>query len=124
MRFPTLRTLQWLRHNSIDDRALVLARQIGKASPDKILALSSDARDYNEKCRNGGDTFYLRLLALNQALEMHGVEYMLSTGDEYAEYLNTGHMYTPTLIRWRGKYRVQSVGDFIETMERRGIRFN
>lgn len=48
----------------------------------------------------------------------------LGTQEEhYAAYLNTGDMYAPTLIYWRGRYRVQSLGDFIETQERQGVRF-
>lgn len=34
-----------------------------------------------------------------------------------------GETYAPTVIYWRGQYRVQSVGDFIETMQRQGVRF-
>lgn len=53
---------------------------------------------------------------------LHGVETI--QGDEYADYLNAGDCYAPTLIYWRGTYRVQSVGDFIETQERNGVKFN
>jgi hypothetical protein len=52
---------------------------------------------------------------------LHGIETI--RGRECADYLNTGDTYAPTLIFWRGAYRVQSVGDFIETMERQGVKF-
>ena len=29
-----------------------------------------------------------------------------------------------TIIYWRGRYRVQSLGDFVETMGRQGVRFD
>lgn len=45
---------------------------------------------------------------------LHGVESIESESGEYADYLNTGDTYAPTVIYWRGNYRVQSVGDFIE----------
>lgn len=67
---------------------------------------------------------YARMLALNEAGHFYGVESIGNTSGEYADYLNSGDSYTSTIIYWRGRYRVQSVGDFIETMERRGMRFN
>lgn len=61
---------------------------------------------------------------LNAAARAHGVEPIKRAGvDEWTEYLNTGDSYAPTVIRWRGKYRVQSVGDFRETLERAGVHF-
>lgn len=63
--------------------------------------------------------------ALNTLANAHGVEGLEALRRAgTAWYLNTGDTYTPTLIFWQGRYRVQSIGDFIETMERRGIRFN
>ena len=53
---------------------------------------------------------------------LHGVETI--RGDECADYLNTGDSYAAALIYWRGKYRVQSVGDFVETQERNGVKFD
>ena len=47
----------------------------------------------------------------------------IQAGDEWATYLNTGDSYAPTIIFWRGNYRVQSLGDFIETMERQSVHF-
>lgn len=55
---------------------------------------------------------------------LHGVESVMTEDErECADYLNTGDTYAPTLIWWRGAYRVQSIGDFIETQERNGVRF-
>ena len=69
----------------------------------------------------------LRLHAMNKAINAHGVERIQRTGPrcatEFAEYLNMGDPYNATLIYWRGRYRVQSLGDFVETMERQGINF-
>ena len=55
--------------------------------------------------------------------DVHGVEYTQSTEGEYMSYLNVGETYTPTLIKWRGRFRVQSLGDFVETMERNSVYF-
>lgn len=68
-------------------------------------------------------TTYLRLIALDDLGEFAGVEYCETENGEVAEYLNAGDMYNGTLILWRGRWRVTTLGDFIETMERRGIRF-
>lgn len=54
---------------------------------------------------------------------LYGVDCAETVSGEYADYLNAGDSYTPTIIFWQGNYRVQSIGDFIETMERRGVKF-
>jgi hypothetical protein len=76
------------------------------------------------ECFNPPSKYDVRMHCLN-AIEpgLHGLEAMACVTGEYADYLNTGDTYAPTLIYWRGNYRVQSVGDFIETMERSGVKF-
>jgi hypothetical protein len=37
-------------------------------------------------------------------------------------YLNAGDTYTPTLVFWAGRYRVESWGDRVEILERQGWR--
>ena len=78
-----------------------------------------------DSCYNPPKTYDVRMHCLN-ALEsgLHGVEGIESSDGLYADYLNTGDVYAPTLIYWSGRYRVQSVGDFVEALERQGIRFN
>lgn len=67
--------------------------------------------------------YVVRLEALNELGEFYGVEAAEAVNGSYAEYLNTGETYVETLIYWDGRYRVQSLGDFIETMERNGVKF-
>jgi hypothetical protein len=64
----------------------------------------------------------VRLTALDSIGDTFGVESIEFENGARADYLNSGDSYALTLIFWRGNYRVQSVGDFIETMERRGMR--
>ncbi len=66
-------------------------------------------------CLNPPKKYDVRMHCLN-AIEsgLHGLEAVKTVGGEYADYLNTGDSYADTLIYWRGAYRVQSVGDFIE----------
>ena len=54
---------------------------------------------------------------------LYGLDGMTSIDGEHAEYLNAGDTYNDTIIYWRGSYRVQSVGDFVETMGRRSVHF-
>ena len=74
-------------------------------------------------CFNPPGKRYVRLTALNELAETFGIECAETTSGEYAEYLNTGDTYAMTLIYWRGNYRVQSLGDFVETLERNGVQF-
>lgn len=78
------------------------------------------------ECLNPPATYDVRMHVLNACdAGLHGVESIsLHGGCDFAEYLNTGDTYAPTLIRYNGRYRVQSVGDFVETLERRGVRVN
>lgn len=67
------------------------------------------------ECYNPPATVDLRMSILN-SLEsgFHGVESLKSRDHDFADYLNTGDTYAETIIYWRGSYRVQSVGDFVE----------
>ena len=100
------------------------ARAIFEMSRAQLLETEAGNTRYNE-CYNPPKTYDLRLHVLD-ALDsgLYGVEAVESTGGEYADYLNTGDSYAPTIIYWRGRYRVQSLGDFIETMQRQGVQFN
>lgn len=60
---------------------------------------------------------------LDAAARTYGTETMRAKNGEFADYLNAGDTYAPTIIYWRGRYRVQDVGTFLETMERTGVKF-
>lgn len=100
------------------------ARAIFEMSRTQLLETTAgDARD--KECYHAPKTYDLRLHVLNACDSgLHGVEAVQSAGGEYADYLNTGDTYAPTVIYWRGRYRVQSLGDFVETMQRQGVQFN
>jgi hypothetical protein len=66
----------------------------------------------------------IRMTILNSIDDgLHGVESCEAANGEYCDYLNPGDSYAPTVIFWRGNYRVQSLGGFIETMERQSVTF-
>lgn len=70
-------------------------------------------RHYRASCYKP-QSLMVRMLALNDLGCFHGVEAIESENGEYAEYLNSGETYTETLIYWRGNFRVQDIGTFIE----------
>lgn len=75
------------------------------------------------ECYHAPMNWDLRMHILNSIGNFHGVESLEGTRGEWAEYLNAGDCYACTVIYWRGRYRVQTLGDFIEAMERQGIKF-
>lgn len=67
------------------------------------------------------DESYLILRALNHLGERdgcHGVEFMSTDNDQFAEYINVGDTYVDTVIYWQGQFRIQCLGDFVEMVER------
>ena len=63
-----------------------------------------------------------KMKAVDRALNNHGVEYIRDVhGEAVAAYSNSGDTYAPTIIRdyATGNYRLTTVGDYVETYERR-----
>lgn len=116
-RFPSLRSLR-----EIHDADHAAMRRIGKMKRTELDATEAGAAR-NAECYHSPTTTDVRMHALNVAARTHGVEHLQSTRGEVAYYLNTGDTYAPTIIRWHGTYRVQAWGDFVETQERNGVRF-
>lgn len=117
-RLPSIKTLSTVFDNA------KRAREILEMTRAQLMELEACIKR-DAECLNSPKTYDLRMTALN-ALDsgLFGMESVSSTKDEYADYLNTGDTYAPTLIRFRGNYRVQSLGDFIEAAQRQGIQFN
>lgn len=114
MRKPSIKTLSQCFDNPRE------ARRVFDMSRVELLALPVCAARERE-CYYPPKTWDLRMHALNECGRFHGIESLASerqsngySADEYADYLNAGDSYLPTVIYWRGRYRVQSIGDFIE----------
>lgn len=118
MRLPSIKTLSAVFSDPKE------ARSILEMTHAQLRELPAGAARIRE-CYHATKWWDVRMHCLN-AIEngLHGLESIESTNGEYAEYLNAGDSYTPTMIYWRGSYRVQSVGDFIEIMERQCVQFN
>lgn len=108
MRKPSVKTLSL----AFGDKARE-ARQLFEANRKTILQ-NPAARAREDQAFNPLPSYVLRLEALNSLGGFHGVEACETERGEYADNLNAGEMYAPTVIRWRGVYRVQSLGDFLE----------
>ena len=113
MRTPSIKTLSAVFANPRE------AKRILTMTRAELLRLDA-GRALDTECHHLPSTWALRMTCLN-AIDagLHGLESAETTEGEYATYLNTGDSYAPTVIYWRGRYRVQSIGDFIETQERR-----
>ena len=117
MRKPSVKTLALVfGHDAKEARAIF-------DMPWAALKEHHAAQTRIKECYHHPKRYDVRMHVLDSLGHTCGLEGMESTSGEFADYLNTGDSYAPTVIFWRGQYRVQSVGDFVETMERQGVRF-
>ena len=89
-------------------------RILGMDNTGHRLKKYASVEAHRRACYNPPDCSYIKLLALNELAEAHGVEYFKSVKGEYAEYINMGESYAATILLWRGHFRVTSFGDFVE----------
>jgi hypothetical protein len=119
MRTPSIKTLSDVFEDPKQAKRVFLMTR-------RELEKTPGGKAFIAQCHHGyvDHVSHLRMVVLNSLDPgLHGVESMkVGRNDEYADYLNTGETYAATVIYWRGFYRVQSVGDFVETMERNGLR--
>lgn len=124
--FPSVRTLEELfKDNANEARKIIDTRAFNsKGTLSLRLWKFQSVKNRVNECHRMPSWLDLKLTALNELGEFAGTEAMEHVnGEEYAEYLNAGDSYVATLIFWRGRWRVQCLGDFVEVMERRSIRF-
>jgi hypothetical protein len=122
MNTPSIKTLSMVFADPKQAKKILLMSR-----KELLQTEAGKARDL--ECYNPPKTYDLRLTVLDSIEPgLYGFEGIECTNqdafDEWASYLNTGDSYAPTIIYWRGRYRVQSIGDFIETMARQGTHFN
>lgn len=124
--FPSVRTLKELfKDKAKEARKIIDTRAFNsKGTLSLRLWKFQSVKNRVNECHRMPGWLDLKMTALNELGEFAGTEAMERVnGEEYAEYLNAGDTYVPTLIFWRGRWRVQCIGDFVEVMERRSIRF-
>ncbi len=85
---------------------------------EKAVRVHPAAVELDRRCLNAPSLAQLRLAALNEETDCHGVEYVAEGSNARSpafEYLNTGDSYTPTIVRFHGgRYVVADVGTIIE----------
>ena len=92
------------------------AKRILQMTRAQLLTLPAGAARERE-CYNPPQTWDIRMECLNELGDFSGVEGVDITvqGERVGvEYLNAGDTYTPTLVRFNGRYRVSSWGDIAE----------
>lgn len=121
MRAPSVKTLLTRLH-WIDEKQAATVRGLirGDIEPETIPQTAAWLRECYSRPRRSELTMH----AINAVLECHGVE-SIDDGRTYcgrylaprAVYCNTGETYAPTVIYdYRtGTYKVQSLGDFVES---------
>lgn len=70
------------------------------------------------RCYHSPKRYALKMNALNSLGDnkgsFHGVEGISNIDDEWLTYLNAGETYAITLVYWRGRYQVTTLGDIVE----------
>lgn len=80
---------------------------------DELESLPAGAARVAE-CYHSPSTPDVRMHVLNDLLATHGAEVFHTDRGEPVMYLNAGDTYAPTLVRFRGNYRVACWGDIAE----------
>lgn len=111
MRKPSIKTLQTLP--GVDRAKARELRAILEARREELEAMPAGealicASWYSPTTRK------LRLACLDAALGTYGAEAFWTRRGELVEYLNAGDTYTPTIVHFRGIYRVACWGDIAE----------
>ena len=117
MRYPSIKTL-----SEIFDDAKT-ARSIIDGTIDPCEA-SQSARDYERACYHAPPRYMLKLYALNDLGEFSGVESFEYSGG-FVQYLNAGDTYAATLFYRTDLcdlWQVSTLGDVVETLERKGYK--
>lgn len=112
MRLPSIKTLAAVFGENAKEARRVLEM------PRKELTTHTAGAARVRECWNSPSTDDVRMHVLNALAGTHGVESVEITFGEYADYLNVGDTYCPTVICWQGRYRVQDMGTFIERNQR------
>lgn len=117
MNLPSVKTLKSVfGDNAREARAILEAKR-------EALETRPECAARIDECYHAPTTLDLRMTALDALAGTHGIEGAQACTGEWVTYLNAGDTYATTVTYWRGRYRVESWGDRIETLENRGLSF-
>jgi hypothetical protein len=105
---PSIKTLRAVFGDNAKE-----SRRVLEMSRAELVATPAGAARVSE-CYNPPATSDIRMSVLNELAGTHGVEAFETKRNGWCDYLNTGDSYAPTLVRYRGRYRVASWGDIAE----------
>lgn len=117
MNLPSIRTLSDVFGDRAQEARAVLAANRA------TLAARPECAARIRECYCPPSTRDLRLIALDALAGTHGIEGVQASTGEWLTYLNAGDTYATTVTVWRGRYRIESWGDRVETLERQSVRF-
>ncbi len=80
----------------------------------KVLLQSEAVQKFEKGCYFPPSVYELRLVAMNIVLRGHGIVGIKSKRNQYADYINMGDTYVPTIIWYNGMCHFTTVGDFME----------
>jgi hypothetical protein len=115
MNYPSIKAIKAAFPNLPEGRAELIRGIIeGKLSP---VEHSSATEQWVEQCYNRPSNHELKMSAINDLLEMFGVEYMPEGKNAKSpafEYCNAGDTYATTVIFINGRYVIGCWGDIVE----------
>lgn len=109
---------------SVKTLVAFFGRQLAHDGKDPVKT-AREVRRVMQESRTSDDA----LQALDKIMGTYGVEttvqhpYGYPVGRSF-RYLNTGESYAATIIRYDGRWILGTWGDFLEALERRGIKFD
>lgn len=113
--FPSVKTLGFVNAEKAKElrKYLIMDYQEMRQHP--------AAKKRINECYNPPKKYDVRMHVLDTIAETYDVE-GAETSEGWIDYLNTGEMYAPTIIHFQNRYYVSSLGAFVESLEKRGIR--
>ena len=104
---PSIKTLRVVFGDSAKRAREIL--EMNRAQLEELPACQGRIRE----CYHAPDTYDLRLTALDEIANTHGIEWF-TTRKGHCVYLNSGDTYRPTLMKFRGRYIVSDCGSILE----------
>ena len=106
---PSVKTLREVFGDNASE-----ARRVLEMTRAELVANYPAAQARVDECYHPPTTADVRLHILNEIAGTFGVEAFETRREGWCDYLNAGDSYAPTLVRFRGRYRVTTCGDIAE----------
>ena len=105
---PSIKTLRAVFGDNAPE-----AKRILRSTRAELETIPAGAARVRE-CYHAPQTHDLRLTCLDALAKTYGVEAFQDRAGRYCEYLNAGDTYAPTVVFYRGTYRVTDCGTIAE----------